>query len=144
MKAIKITVENKAAIESALASVNGRADAHTYTSYDDIDGIVKRAEQKSHALLGSRKSMIGAVVIATSGVAVTNAYAKKAFKRVATRIVIEYRSTGWFLKDVVKCDIYQEGGDERMFLSEEQRYVAVKKFTSQFNVRLSAVSHDEV
>lgn len=35
-KPIQITEKNAAAIEAALAEVNGRAEAHTYTSFSEM------------------------------------------------------------------------------------------------------------
>ena len=135
MKAIKVTTENHPAISSALLACSGKATAHTYTAASEIAAIADAAERNLIDLLGAKKFAIGAVVSATSGKAVSNAYCRRSFgPRVATRIVLERRSTGWFLTLVVRDDIYQSGGGSTLTLTAGQDERAVKVLREQYRV----------
>ena len=76
-KPIQITEKNAAAIEAALAEVNGRAGAHAYTSFSEIEQLAKAAEARLSALGILKKNAQGARWTETSGSEVSNAYAKK-------------------------------------------------------------------
>jgi hypothetical protein len=128
MKPIKIIESNAAQIMSVLESVNGKSTAHTYTSFHDINWIVQLADKKLMSLL-PKKYHVGAVFSSVSGEAVPNAYK---YKRIATSILIERRSTGWFLIDVRSTKIYKDGGRDNIMLTKNQDAEAVSIFRKQY------------
>ena len=135
MKPIKIVNTNALAIQAALDAVRGRATEHTHSGAVEIVAIADTAEKTVIALVGSKKTAIGAKVFDTSGLAVSNAYSRKAYARVATAIEIERRSTAWYLTDIVKTEIGQHGGNRRILLTGEQDALAVAKLRSGYLVR---------
>jgi hypothetical protein len=110
MKAIRITPRNTDALEAALKAVNGRAHAHTYILYAELQDVADNAEARAVVTAGSRKNVVGAVVCSTSGKRMPDSYAKRAITRTATRITIERRATGWFLQRVKRVDVGPQGG----------------------------------
>jgi len=134
MKSIKITVANKKTIEAVLAAVNGKAEAHTYTTYTDIADLAESANGRVLRILGAKKYIPGAVLNALSGDAVSNAYARKGFSRAGTLVSIECRSTGWFFVAVSRCDVYKEGGYESLTLTTAQDARAVAVVRAQYRI----------
>jgi hypothetical protein len=138
-KAIKITQANAKAIEAALAAVNGRATAHTFTTFGEVQNMAATAEAKLNALSIPKAMRKDAVWSETSGAAVTNAYAKKSSTRAANWVRLERRSADWFLTNVGKTEIYKEGGGPgRLTLTKEQATKAVEVFSKQFAVAAPA------
>ncbi len=129
MNAILTAEKNKSVIEAVLKSVNGRATAHTYNSFEEILAAADKAEKTALELLGSKKEAIGAEWKQTSGERVANAYDRRSHTRVATGITLSRRPSGWFLVDVEPATIYKDGGNDGViYLTEEQDAVAVAKF----------------
>lgn len=131
MKALKITETNVAAIEAALAEINGRCTAHTYTSAAEIAEIARLGEVTLAEWL-PKDALPGAVITATSGDWVPNAYRGV---RIGTRVVLQRRSRGWYLISVHATTLYREGGRTRFTLTREQHALAVARFSSQYSVQ---------
>ena len=74
IKTTRITDKNKDAIVAILASVNGKAVTHTFTTYGEIAALASAAEKQLLDLVGSQKAAVGARLQATSGGKVANAY----------------------------------------------------------------------
>ncbi len=129
MKPIRITEQNRAAIVAALANVNGKATAHTFTTYQQIEQIAAAAEKQLIGLVGSQKAAVGARFEATSGDKVANAYK---YARIGTRVKLERRATGWFLIDAMEWMLYQNGGDRRLTLTAAQDARAVELFRAGY------------
>lgn len=134
MKAIKINIENAAAITAALKAVNGKAEAHAYTSYYEIVELTANADAEL-ARIGLPRSMhTGAEYRALSGEKVSGTYAKKARTRAATRVCLERRSTGWFLTSIQAAEVWQEGGNQRLVITTEQQTEALRRFSASLFV----------
>lgn len=103
MKAIKIISENAEAIEKALAEVNGKSTAHTFTAAIDILHISDRAEGRLDALGIPKAERKGARFIQESGERLPARYQYKAR---TTRVVIERRASAWWLATVIPDEIY--------------------------------------
>jgi hypothetical protein len=130
MKAIKISPENTAAIVEALKAANGRADRHAFTTFAEVEGLVITAESRLAKTLLPKAAHKGARLIAISGDAVPNAYAKKATTRAATRMELERRSTAWFVTAITADTVYQSGGGLRLVLTQTQKDEAVTRFSA--------------
>ena len=130
---IKICTKNAAAIEAALASVNGRANAHAYTTCGEIKAIAIKTEARVVEWVGAKKRTVGARVVSCSGTAVPSSYS--GFRRAATSVTLECRTTGWFLTAVVRVDVTQAGGGaDRLFLTRDQADCATARLNSQFGI----------
>ena len=134
-KPIQITEKNAAAIEAALAEVNGRAEAHAYTSFSEIEQLAKAAEARLSALGILKKNAQGARWTETSGSEVSNAYAKKSRSRTATTVRLERKSAGWYLVQANKTEIWQQGGGAgRIALTPAQAEQAIASFRAGFSI----------
>ena len=133
---IRITEANAAAIEAALKAVNGKAEAHAYTTFGEIDSLAAAAEAKLEALgLPKSSHRCGALWTETSGSAVSNSYAKKAFGRAATRVRLQRRPSGWYLVGAVATTIGASGGGKgELILSAEQDAEAVRRLRAGYYV----------
>jgi hypothetical protein len=139
-KPIRITEENATAIESALHAVNGTARQHSFTDYAEIAAVAESAEKEVAALVGKTHAA-GAMWAETSGQAVCNAYAKQSRTRVATTVRLERRPSGWFLADVKKTKIWQQGGGSGLLtLTQAQADRATEIFRRRFSVAPAAVA----
>ena len=133
MKAIKITVENTAAIEAALKAVNGRAEAHTYTS---AYSIIAMADRFGASLdkLGLPKGMrAGARYISQSGSVLPAAYKNTA---ITTRVMIERRSNAFWLVAVNHDRLYPRSKPfTGMVLTEAQDDKAIEVLRQSYIVQ---------
>jgi len=134
MKALKITEANAAAIEAALLAVNGKASAHAITAFSEIETIAQSAEAQLESLGIAKGRRAGAFYRKTSGEKMCNAYARKAHLRAATSVMLERRSTGWWLVSASKTDVWQSGGAERLHVTGPQADEAVAAVKAQFSV----------
>ena len=128
MKSIKISPENSLAIVAALKAVNGRADRHAFTTFNEVADLVTQANSSLAKTLLPKSEHKGARVKAVSGVAVSNAYAKKGFFRAATSVILERRSTGWFITAIVPATVNKSGGWQRLVLTPAQKELAMARF----------------
>lgn len=131
MKAIKIEAKNKAAIESALKAVNGKSDAHAYTTMEEVVCVANDYEKKVVKLVGAKARAVGAIAYSESGGSVPDAYK---YSRHGTSLKIERRSTGWFLVDVKQVEIYKDGGRDRLFLTAEQDAAAIDELRKAYSI----------
>ena len=133
MKAIKITPENAAAIESALAAANGRASSHTITSFDEVAAEAARAERKLEALGLCKSKRAGAIFKVQSGGKVAKAYRRP---RNVTSLVLLRRGAGWYLVECCSYAIYpDQSGYGRLKLTAEQDAAAVALFRKAYEVQ---------
>jgi hypothetical protein len=134
MTPIKITEANAAAIEAALKNANGRAEAHAYTAFAEIEALAETAESKLESLGLPKAQRAGAVWVETSGGAVANAYAKKGFSRSATSARLERRASGWYLVSAAAATIYASGGGNGLLiLTAKQDAEAVRRLRAGYS-----------
>ena len=112
MKAIQVKDSNRAAIEAALKSVNGNSTSHTYTSYEEIEWLVAKAEKQLGALM-YKKDMSGVRYNSISGERVPNSYTNS---RIATGVTLNRTSSGWSLVDVKREYLYNDPGKTKLQL----------------------------
>lgn len=131
MKAIKITAANAEAIEAALAEINGRANAHTYNSFDEIAEMAAAAEAALLDLV-CKKDAAGAEWREVSGGKVSNSYKQM---RNATGVTLIRKAAGWYLLSVRRTSIGKEGGGKgRLTLTQKKAELAVARFRQGFSV----------
>jgi hypothetical protein len=130
MKAIKISEEKSVAIALALDAVNGKAWNHTFSTFREIADIAADAEKQVVEIVGSQRAAVGAVLKAVSGQKVANSYK---YARIGTRVVIERRSTGWFLINIVSETLYaSQGGARTLTLTPAQDAKAIEVLRASY------------
>ena len=136
MKPIKIAVENTQAIEAALSAVNGRAVAHSYTTFSDVCLLAGCAEARLAALGLPKADRIGAEWHETSGSTVPNSYDRKGHSRRATAVTIVRKGAGWYLIDVRRADIGQQGGGPgRLTLTTDQDAECMRRLRASYSTK---------
>jgi hypothetical protein len=126
---IKIIPENAEAIEAALREVNGKAAAHAYTSYAELTDLVDRAQSILSTLL-YKKDWQGARWTETSGGKTANSYK---YMRDATRVIIERRSSAWYMIEARHVSVGTRGGGEgRLSLTSRQDEAAKKRLAERY------------
>lgn len=131
MKPIKVTIDNKAAIEAALHEINGGACRHCYTSAGELISMATGADSMLAGLL-FKKDFAGALWSETSGGKVANSYK---YSRKATWVAIERRSTAWYLIAAGSTQVSANGGGAGVLtLTPAQDTAARAKFATQYRV----------
>jgi hypothetical protein len=130
MKPIRIIEANLQAIADQLSGVNGAATKHVFRASELLQ-LAGRAENDLTDLL-LKKEAPGAQLVAISGETVAKAYSHA---RNATEVVLERRSSGWFLVQVKARTIGQyQGGESTLILTKVQDQAAVARFRQQYSV----------
>ena len=126
IKEIKITAANAAAIELALRAENGRATAHTFTTFAEIDALARRGEERMQDLGIPKSARAGATYERASGGPVAKGYKST---RVITHVQLQRKTAGWYLVSVAVNTAWPNGycGKTGLTLTVEQdtRAVAV-------------------
>ena len=135
MKAIKICEANKLAIEAALHDVNGKATAHTYNSYHGVEVEAMYADKAIMSLVGSKKVMVGAILLTTSGDSVASAYE---YQREGTALTLVYKTSGWHLTAIVCVALYKNGGRRGIVLTKAQSDKAKADYAKRWSVAPAA------
>lgn len=135
MKLLKIVESNAAVIEAALREINGRSEAHAYTTFREIESVAAEAEKTLGELL-LKRDFAGAMWRETSGTAVPNSYNGT---RNGTSIVIERRSSAWYLVAIAQVPLYTNGGGRgRLTLTAGQDAAAKARFGARYSVATPA------
>ena len=100
---IKIAEENEKKIELALSAVNGEACAHTYTTYNDIIGVIAKIERRRVWTGLTAKLCQGTVVYSVSGGSMPSAYK---YRRQVTGITLIRGSGAWYLVRVNRASLW--------------------------------------
>lgn len=132
MKAIKIEAANIAAIAAALAEINGKSIQHTFSA-EEILAVANRAEKSLEELGIAKSNRKGALLVATSGSPVAKCYKSGRNANMAT---LSRTATGWVLTDAVMETIWpSQGGERQLYLTEQQRDLAITATTKKFKVK---------
>ena len=128
---IKIAPANAAKINAVLDTVNGKATSHTVRSWVVVDSIATEAEARLSTLPKAERK--GATLTHTPAGPWASAYK---YACVTTRILIERRSTGWFLVSAERAEVYPRAPQrDVMTISSEQRDEIARRAVAEFNVR---------
>jgi hypothetical protein len=131
-KALNITATNAKKIEVALAAVNGRAAAHTFTTFAEIEQVATTLERKLRSLGIAKKYRSGARGTARSGHSVAKSYD---YARKATDVCLERRSSTWFLASIDEATAYAEDAHPRVTLTESQDAIAIANLRSAYSIK---------
>lgn len=131
---IKIVEKNAAKIEAALELINGKATAHTYTTFAEVLSQAVLAEHKREKIFLLKKDAAGLQAQAISGDTMPVCYT---YGRKATRLKIERNATGaWFVIEIVATSIFPSGGyDAQLHLTPQQNICAMKGLQNQYVVK---------
>jgi hypothetical protein len=131
-KDVEIKIENKEAIESILAKVNGKAKAHTYSKIEQLIELSKEAESRLNSL-GLVKSMRkGAQYWAESANSVAKKYRSS---RIGTNVTLVRKKDYWALSHVESDTFYPtDGGARRIYVTKKQADYMQEKFAKNYNV----------
>lgn len=123
------------AVEAALKLVNGRANAHAYTSMHEIEQVAAIASDALASILPT-KDHAGAQYVSTSGDKMPSAYARKGWApRSCTRVVLSRRTSGWFIIDLRVEYVYPTSkGASCLKLTPGQDEKARTRFATQYSV----------
>lgn len=136
LEPIKICENNKHSINQILGSVNGQAIEHAFATFEDIQEVVKTVEALALQKVALRKNLPGTKATITSGLKRPKFCA---YRRLATCVTIEHRTSGWYLARVRQAFIYANGGGQaRLSFSSKQDEVAVALFRSGYECRSAA------
>ncbi len=130
---IKITKSNSVKIHDALHAVNGRARAHTFTEFFEIDRLAGDAEKRLDDLGIPKVCRAGAVYRAKSGERLPSAYR---YSAIATSVILIRRSAGWYLDAVAEGEIWggSKSDNGTLTLTAEQDAIAVEKLRLGYSV----------
>lgn len=130
---LKVSAPNASHIEAALATVNGKAARHCYTTFSEIEQVVVRAQNMLSKLL-PHSAWVGAIYTSTSGGSVSKAYG---YVRAGTTVTVYRGSSDWFIIGIGSTQLSATGGRSSLLLTQKQDALAVDRFRSAYNVAIS-------
>lgn len=128
---IKITTENKLAIESALKVANGNAENFVFSTLDEIQSLAEEAEIFLENIRLPSSERHGAAVLARSGEQVAQSYG---FSRNVTSVELQRGSTDWFLVKAERIKAGPYAKRPSILLTAEQDSVAVNRLRSLYSI----------
>jgi hypothetical protein len=124
---MRINLKNCDKIREALASVNGSATAHTFTSASDIAPALAMAESELKSLGLRKTSWTGAQIIIHSQGPTASAYK---YNAIGTRVILERGASGWFMVDAGRIDLRPAAANRSprvwVWLQHRQRHHAIQ------------------
>lgn len=121
MKAIKIE-KNYNEIQNALNAVNGKSQAHTFSSVDIFE-LVCRLDGELARLGIPKTKRSGAKIVARSGEKLPSAYK---YSRTVNWVTIELKKSGFFLSEIRCATAYREFVPASIYLTDTQDEIAKK------------------
>jgi hypothetical protein len=129
---MRINLTNNDKIRDALASVNGTATAHTFTSASDIAPGLAMAESELKGLGLRKPSWTGARVTIQSQGPTASAYK---YTAIGTAVELERGASGWFMVDATRIDLRPAAANRSprvwVWLQDFQRCHAIQAFKSR-------------
>jgi len=135
------TDANVAAVNAALADVNGKASAFAITSWAQVMEVAQEAERRLEAAGLPKATRKGAVVAYRPA-----GPSAKAYKYAArsTRVTITRGSSDWYLTDVQAVSVYPRSVEQTATnISPEQRAIIIDHALEAFRV-VAPVAQSEV
>lgn len=130
MKPIKISRENRDAIEAALQAVNGRATSMTMRHFHHVADVAERAETMLETLPKAERK--GAVVTYVPEGPRANRYK---YSAISTRLMLQRKASAWYLTDASRVDIWPKQPDRMaVYISPEQGAEISRRALAGFHV----------
>lgn len=124
--------KNTDLIAAYLAGVNGKATAHTFTSWAEIATVAEDAEKRLERLGIPKNERAGARFDAQSGEKLPNAYKYTARGTVVT---LTRRSGGWYLTHARSYDLYTgHNPTATLWLTPEQDAKAIEVLRRAYGI----------
>lgn len=124
---MRINLGNDDKIRDALASVNGTATAHTFTSAGDIAPGLAMAESELKGLGLRKPSWAGAKITIHSQGPTASAYK---YAAIGTAVELERGASGWFMVDARRIDLRPAAANRAarvwLQLKDCQRHAAIQ------------------
>ena len=126
---MRINLKNDGKIRDALASVNGTASAHTFTSASDIALGLAMAETELKSLALARAQWKGARVTIHSKGPTASSYR---FVAIGTAVELERGASGWFMVEARRIDLRPAAANRSprvwVCLEDWQREAAIEAY----------------
>ena len=133
-----IKLSNTAALQAAIDSVRGRADAHTLTTAREMMGVAEAAEARLAGLGVPKGERAGALYHYRSGGAVPGAYK---YARLVSSLVLCRRAGGWYLKLISTVSTHDRAaGRSWLVLTPDQDARAVEALRAGYLVQVERES----
>jgi hypothetical protein len=124
---MRINLKNDGKIRDVLASVNGTASAHTFTSASDIAPGLAMAESELKSLGLRKPSWTNAQITIHSPGPTASAYR---YDAIGTRVILERGASGWFMVDASRIDLRPAAANREprvwVWLQDGQRHRAIQ------------------
>lgn len=126
------TEANVAAVNAALAAVNGKAEAFTITSWWAVSEVAKEAEERLRVAGIPKAVRKGAKVLHTPAGPTATAYR---YHVASTEIQITRGSSDWYLTGVRAVTLYPRSAEKTTTtISPEQRAIIIDHALDPFHV----------
>lgn len=132
---IAIKPQNLSKITAELMLANGKAKSHTYSTYNDIEGVINNAELSLKRTMLPKTYQVGAIFTSVSGDTTANAY--KYARQATTVKICKGSSNIWFLVEVSATRIYQSGGRNELVLTESQDAKCIEQLRKEYRITSS-------
>ena len=132
MRPIRITAENRPAIQAALDAANGRATSHVCRHATYVEDAASKAEARLQVLHIPKAARAGAEYAWLSGDVLPNAYK---YTVIRTRLRLARRASGWSLMSVEAVEFYPQGAvSGTLILTPDQDAKAVAALRTGYRV----------
>jgi len=121
-----LALGHDARIEAALARVNGRADAHTTTTAEEVRALASEAERRLESMEIPKKHRAGVTYTHSADLrGLPNSYGS--WLVVTTKVVLLRNKTSWRLMEVERCESFAGTcGFDLLRITDEQRDIALR------------------
>lgn len=125
MKSIKFCKENAKKIEALLKEVNGKATAHTFNDFEEIQTAIQATVDTLTTDLGAKKYLPGAFFWVASGGKVASSYKNP---RIVTLLCFVFENSGLFINKLNTRSVYPDykTGVRDVLIKKEQREQIIK------------------
>lgn len=111
MKPIKITTDNRAAIEAALQTVNGKATAFTVTDPNAV--VILANEGEARLAVVNKANRAGTTLTYRPAGPSANAYK---YGTISTRVMLRRGGDAWFLTDVERVEVFPKQAELNLLI----------------------------
>ena len=134
MKLVKIHRDSISYIESALRAVNGRAESFAVTTFEEVEAVAARAEDRLKTL--PRAGRAGTSVVYRPGGPSAGRYK---YAATTTTLYLTRRVAGWYLASVASSTVWPKSAETfRVCITETQRDEIARRAVADFEILAGA------